>query len=107
MDKVFRMHDGKHGSALAIRVIYGAESNKLVGVMDDDVVQVSLKVSADDPPNDKALVRFLAGELGIPPRRIEVVVGIKSGERLVSFLGIEKDELSHRLMTIIEIRNSG
>ena len=83
-----RRFDG--GVELAIRVQPGAKRSEVVGLVGSE-----LKVRVAAPPVDgkanQALGRFLASELGVGKRAVEIVRGERSRSKVVRVTGTDLD----------------
>jgi conserved hypothetical protein TIGR00251 len=83
IDWVRRTADGWD---LEIRVQPGARRSEVVGVLG-----TALKVRVASPANDgkanAALVRFIADQLGVPTRAVEIVRGLHSRSKVVRVVG--------------------
>ncbi|HYC51375.1 MAG TPA: DUF167 domain-containing protein [Gemmatimonadaceae bacterium] len=80
------------GVRISIRVQPRASSNAVAGVHGD-----ALKVRLSAPPVDgaanEALVDFLAGTFGIPPRDVTIVAGSSSRSKIVELTGVTEDRV--------------
>jgi len=97
----FRLHDGRRGVALAVRVTPRASRNEITEIQPDGTVKVRLTAPPDAEAN-KALVAFLSEVLGVPASKFEVVAGENGRDKLLSVLDIEKDEVHQRLLAYLE-----
>lgn len=97
----FRLHDGRRGAALAVRVTPRASRNEITEIQPDGTVKVRL-VAAPESEANAALVDFLAGVLGVPASKIEIVAGESGRDKLLSVLDIEKDDVQQRLLAYLE-----
>jgi uncharacterized protein (TIGR00251 family) len=94
----FHLHDGKKGSAIAIRVTPRASSNKITEVLNDGTVKIHLAAApVDNEANDKLIV-FLSEVLSVPKSRIEIVAGMTGRDKLVSILDVDVDTVHQRLL---------
>ncbi len=94
----FHLHDGKRGSALAIRITPRASRNEIVEIMSDGTVRIRLTASpVDDRAND-ALIEFLSGVLNVSPSRIEIVAGASGRDKLVSILDLDAESVHQRII---------
>jgi len=92
-DRKFKLHDGKKGSALAVRVSPKARKTEIVGALNDGTVKVRLMASGDDKQANDELVGFLADILKVSPSRIEIVAGKTGRDKLVSVLDMDSGTL--------------
>ena len=102
MSRKYDFHDGKRGSALAVRVTPRASRNQIVGVLNDGTIKVHL---AADPSDDEAnveLVGFLAEVLGVPKTRVEIVAGSSGRDKLVSVLDMDVETVHQRVLAHLD-----
>ena len=93
----FHLHDGKKGSALAVRVTPRASKNEIVEILSDGTVKVHLTAPPVEGKANEALLRFLAKEFGVPPSSIEIVRGHRSREKIIRVVASLDQELKTRL----------
>ena len=71
-DLKIKLHDGKRGSALAVRVTPRASRNEIVELLDDGTIKVRIAAPPADNEANEALIEFLSDILGAsrlrPPR---------------------------------------
>ncbi|MEZ0396991.1 MAG: DUF167 domain-containing protein [Anaerolineales bacterium] len=91
----FRLHDGKKGAALAVRVTPRASRNEIVEVLSDGTVKVHLTAPPVEGKANEALIEFLAEVLDVAPSRIEVVAGAGGRDKLISILDMDA-EIVHK-----------
>jgi uncharacterized protein YggU (UPF0235/DUF167 family) len=72
----FRLHDGKRGSAIAIRVTPRSSGNKITEVLDDGTVKIHLAAPPVDNEANEKLIEFLSDVLSVAKSRIEIVAGM-------------------------------
>jgi uncharacterized protein len=98
----FHLHDGQHGSALAIRVVPRASRNEISALMEDGSVKVRLTAAPVDGEANDQLVAFLAKSLDVPKAKIEIVAGWTGRNKLVSVLGLDAETLQQRLAALLK-----
>ena len=85
------------GCTLDLKVVPGATSDRLMGVLGN---RIKLRTSA--PPEDgkanTAVLRFLAGRLGLPVRDLTLVKGHASPEKTIAVRGLDTDRAAHALL---------
>jgi uncharacterized protein (TIGR00251 family) len=91
----FRLHDGKNGAALAVRVTPRASHNEIVGVLNDGTIKVHLVAPPVEGKANEALVKFLAEVLKVAPSRVDIVAGATGRDKLVSILDMDA-ETAHK-----------
>lgn len=94
----FRLHDGKKGAALAVRVTPRASRNEIVEVLSDGTVKVHLTAPPVEGKANEALVKFLAEVLEVAPSRIDVVAGASGRDKLVSVLDMDAETLHKKII---------
>lgn len=98
MSREYVLHDGKSGSALAVRVTPRASRNEIDGLLSDGTIKVHLSA---DPANDNMnaeLITFLAEVLGVPKTRVEIVAGENGRDKLVSVLDMDVETAHQRIV---------
>lgn len=97
-DREFRLHDGKKGAALAIRVTPRASKNEIHEIQSDGTVKIHLTASTAESKLNQALIEFLSQVLVIPAEKIEIVVGSNSRDKLVSVLDLDAEMVHQRIL---------
>ena len=94
----FHLHDGKKGSALAIRVTPRARRNEIFGILNDGTVKIRLTSPPVEGKANAALVEFLADILEVPRSRVEIVAGKTGRDKLVSILDLDAETVQKRII---------
>lgn len=100
--KKFRLHGGKRGAALAVRVTPRASKNKIVEVLSDGTIKIHLTAPPVEGKANEALLKFLASILGIPQSRLDVVAGAGGRDKLISVLDMDAETLHKKIIEHIE-----
>ena len=98
MARKYVLHDGKRGSALALRVTPRASRNEIVGLLTDGTIKVHIAAPPVDAEANKELVAFLAEVLGVPKTRVEIVAGSTGRDKLVSVLDMDVETVHQRIL---------
>ena len=98
----FHLHDGRRGSALAVRVTPRASRNEITEIQSDGTVKVRLTAVPVEGEANQALITFLAEVLGVPPSKLDIVAGMSGKDKLISVLDMDKDEVHRRLVAYLE-----
>lgn len=97
-DRKFNLHDGRKGSALAVRVTPRASRNEIVELLDDGTIKVRL----DSPPTDNeandTLIEFLSQILGVPRSRLDIVAGLTGRDKLIAVVDMDADTAHQRIL---------
>lgn len=93
-----RLSQGKHGTALAIRVTPRARRDEIVEVLPDQTIKVRLTAPPVEGKANEALVEFLSKVLAVSRSRIEIVAGEKGRDKLVSVLDLDSEEAQARIL---------
>jgi uncharacterized protein (TIGR00251 family) len=97
MSKEYVLHDGKRGSALALRITPRASRNEVAGILNDGTVKIHIAADAEDQEMNAKLVTFLAEVLGVPKTRVEIVAGEGGRDKLVSILDMDVETAHQRI----------
>jgi hypothetical protein len=101
-DRNFRLHDGKKGAAIAVRVTPRASKNQIVGALSDGTIKVRITAAPTEGQANDALVKFLSDVLGIAKSRIEIVAGENGRDKLISILDMDAETLHKKIVENIE-----
>ena len=102
MSRKYDFHDGKRGSALAVRVTPRASRNQIVGVLNDGTIKVHLAADPSDGEANVELIGFLAEVLGVPKSRVEIVAGSSGRDKLVSILDMDVETVHQRVLAHLD-----
>lgn len=97
----YQMHNGRRGTALAIRVTTGVKKNEVAEILSDGSIHIRLTVSPPDGIVNEALIKFLGDILKVPASKIEIVAGSTYRDKLVSILDLDAEIAQRRLETYI------
>ena len=88
-DRKFNLHDGKKGSALAVRVTPRASRNEIVDLLDDGTIKVRIAAPPVDGEANAKLIEFLADILGVPKSQLDIVAGVSGRDKLIAVLDMD------------------
>jgi uncharacterized protein (TIGR00251 family) len=94
----YRLHDGKKGAALAVRVTPRASHNEIVEIQSDGTVKIHLTAPAHEGKANEELIKFLAEIFGVPKSNIDIVAGASGRDKLVTVLDMDADEVHNRIV---------
>lgn len=94
----YRLHDGKKGAALAVRVTPRASRNEVVEILSDNTVKIHLTAPAHEGKANEELIKFLADVLGAPKSHIDIVAGANGRDKLISVLDMDAEEVHSRIV---------
>jgi uncharacterized protein (TIGR00251 family) len=95
------MHDGKKGSALAVRITPRASRNEIVEVQDDGTVKVRLAASPTDEEVNTALLDYLSEILGVARSKLDIVAGAQGRDKLVAVMDMDTETATSRIVAHI------
>ncbi len=98
----FKLHNGKGGAALAVRVTPRSARNEIAGVLEDGTIKVRLTAPPVEGKANEALVRFLADILKVPPSKIEIIAGETGRDKLVTVLDVDAETVNQRITAQME-----
>jgi uncharacterized protein len=94
----FHLHDGKNGSAIAVRVTPRARKNEIVEVLSDGTVKVHLTAPPVEGKANEALLKFLSSVLNVSISRLEIVAGATGRDKLVSVVDMDANTLHKKIV---------
>lgn len=94
----YKLHDGKKGAALAVRVTPRARHNEIVEIQSDGTVKIHITSPAHEGKANDQLIGFLADIFGVPKSRIDIVAGANGRDKLISVLDMDADEVHNRIV---------
>ncbi len=98
MSRQYVLHDGKRGSALALRVTPRASRNEIVGVLNDGTIKMHIATDPADEIVNPEVIAFLAEVLGVPKTRVEIVAGTAGRDKLISVLDMDVETVHQRIL---------
>ncbi len=97
-ERKFRMHDGKTGAAITVRVTPRSSRNEVSEIMNDGTIKIRLTAAPVDGAANKALIEFLAKVLEVSASQIEIVAGLSSKDKLITIANIDPSTVHERVM---------
>lgn len=97
-DRKFNLHNGKKGSALAVRVTPRASRNEIVDLLDDGTIKVRIAAPPADGEANETLIEFLAEILGVPKSRLDIVAGASGRDKLIAVLDMDVETAHSRIV---------
>src|SRR4029079_10385224 len=97
-DRKFNLHDGKRGSALAVRVTPRASRNEIVELLDDGTIKVRIAAPPSDNEANETLIDFLSEGLGVPKSRLDIVAGVSGRDKLISVIDMDAETVHARIL---------
>lgn len=94
----YRLHDGKKGAALAVRVTPRASHDEIVEIQSDGTVKIHITAPAHDGKANEELIKFLSEILGAPKTHIEILAGASGRDKLITVLDMDADEVHSRIV---------
>lgn len=98
----FNLHDGRKGSALALRITPRATKDEIAEILSDGTVKIHLTASSSDQNINEILLKFLSSKLKTPISRMEIVAGARGRDKLVSVLDMDADELYKKILDLMK-----
>ena len=98
----YKLHNGKKGAALAVRVTPRASKNQIVGALNDGTVKIRITAAPTEGQANDELIKFLSDVLGVAKSRIEIVAGNTGRDKLISILDMDAETLHKKIVENIE-----
>ena len=90
------LNQTKSGTILRVRAVPRASRNEIAGVQ-DDALRVRLQAPPVDGKANKALLRFLADTLDVPPTSLALLAGETGRHKRVFIPGLTEGQVRDRL----------
>lgn len=97
-DRKFNLHNGRKGSALAVRVTPRASRNEIVELMEDGTIKVRIAAPPSDNEANETLINFLSEVLGVPKSRLDIVAGASGRDKLISVVDMDAETVHQRIL---------
>lgn len=94
----YKLHDGRSGSAIAVRITPRSSRNEIAEILNDGTVKIRLTAPPVEGQANQALVKFLAQVLDVAPSNIEIVAGQTGRDKLVTILGMTAGEVHQKII---------
>jgi len=95
--RAFKLHSGKSGAALTLRVTPRARKTEFAGVLEDGILRVRVAAPPVEGKANAELLNFLARVLGVRKNRIEIIAGQRGLDKIVSVLDLSAEEVQTRI----------
>ncbi len=76
---------------LSIKVLPGKNESKVINILENGTIKISIKAKAKEGEANRELIRLLSKKLNIPSKNIEIITGIHSRNKLISVSALEKE----------------
>jgi len=97
-DRNYKFTDPRAGTALGVRVVTRSKATEIAGKTDEGTVKVRLMASpAGSAEANEELINFLAKQLGVETRKIEIVAGIDKSDKILSIEGVSSLDVEEKL----------
>ena len=93
----FKLHDGKQGAALTVRVTPRASRTAFGGVLEDGTVRIRISAPPLEGRANSALIKFVAKVLGVSRSRVEIVAGEKGLDKILSIIDLDAEQVEERI----------
>jgi len=91
--------DARSGAAITVRALPGSVTTELAGLQ-DGVIKVRLRAAiAESPEANEELIAFIAAQLDIPVKHIEIVAGATGRDKLVSIEGLTTAQVEEAMLS--------
>ncbi|HEY4666580.1 MAG: DUF167 domain-containing protein [Anaerolineales bacterium] len=93
----FKLHNGKVGAAITVRVTPRARKSEFAGIMEDGTLRIRIQEPPVGGKANRALIAFLAKVLGVRASRIEIVAGETGLDKIVAVEAMSAEEVENRI----------
>jgi uncharacterized protein (TIGR00251 family) len=102
----FKLHSGKSGAALTLRITPRARKTEFAGVLEDGILRVRVAAPPVEGKANAALLTFLAKVLGVRKNRIEIIAGVRGLDKIVSVLDLSAEEVQSRIQAWLSAQDA-
>lgn len=97
-DRNYKFTDPRAGIALGVRVVTRSAATEIAGRTEEGAVKVRLIASpAGSPEANQELINYLAKQLGVETRKIEIVAGLEKSDKILSIEGVSVLDVDEKL----------
>ncbi len=97
-DRNYKFTDPRAGTALGVRVVTRSTATEIAGKTEEGTVKVRLMATpAGSTEANEELVNFLAKQLGVETRKIEIVAGVDKSDKILSIEGVSSVDVEEKL----------
>ena len=98
MVRRYNLHDGKSGSALAVRITPRASRNEIHEILDDGTIKIRITAAPVDGQANSALIDFLSSVLNVPKSKLEIVAGQTGRDKIIAVEGLTSKEVQAKVL---------
>lgn len=97
-DRNYKFTDPRAGIALGVRVVTRAAATEIAGKTEEGAIKVRLVATpAGSPEANQELITYLAQQLGVEARKIEIVAGLEKSDKILSVEGVTIADVEAKL----------
>jgi hypothetical protein len=94
----FRLHDGKRGAALTVRVVPRARATELQEILPDGTLKIRIAATPTEGKANTLLIEFLSKIFHVHKSDIEIVAGAGCRDKLISITGVDTITAQKRII---------
>lgn len=97
-ERSFKMHGGRLGAAITVRVTPRMARNEISEILNDGTVKVRLTAPPVDGKANECLIEYLAEVLGTKTAKIEIISGQTGRDKIISILDQSPEEVQQKII---------
>ncbi len=97
-DRRFKLHDGKRGAAIAVRITPRASKNEIVEILNDGTIKIRLTAPPVEGKANAALITFLSEILGVNSSKLDIVAGFTGKDKLITVIDLSPEEVHGKII---------
>jgi uncharacterized protein len=97
-ERNFKMHNGKSGAAITVRVTPRMAKNEITEIMDDGTIKIRITASPVEGKANQHLVEYLADILNTNPSKIEIISGLTGRDKIITILEQTPEEVQQKIL---------
>lgn len=98
-DRRFKLHDGKRGAAIAVRITPRASKNEIFEILNDGTIKIRLTAPPVEGKANAALISFLSEILGVNSSKLDIVAGFTGKDKLITVIDLSPEEVHGKIIS--------
>ncbi len=98
----YKLHDGKVGAALTVRLTPKSSHNAVAGILEDGTIKIHVTAAPVNGQDNLAMKKLLAKVLSVSEADIAIVAGETGRDKLVSVLSLDAVSVTERLRKYLD-----
>ena len=98
----YKLHDGKVGAALTVRLTPKASRNAVAGILEDGTIKIHVTASPVNGQDNQAMKKLLAEVLEVSEADVSIIAGETGRDKLISVLSLNAVAVTKQLRKYLD-----